>query len=47
MRSLGVVMLAPLLDQDLGFPQGIKALPIEQLVAEPGIEALNVPVLPG
>jgi hypothetical protein len=46
-RSLGIVMLTPLLDQDLGFPEGIKGLPIEQLVAEPGIDALDVPVLSG
>jgi len=44
-RSLRVVVLAPLLDDDLGLVQGIEDLAIEQLVAEAGIEALDVAVL--
>ena len=47
MRSLGVVVFAPLFDHDLGLPEGIKYLPVEQLVAEAGIEALDIAVLPG
>ncbi len=44
MRSLGVVVFPPLFDQDLGLPEGIEYLPVEQLVAEAGIEALDNPL---
>lgn len=37
----GVVVDAPLLDQDLGLAQGMEQLTIEQFTAEPGIEALS------
>jgi len=42
-----VVVNAPLLDQDSSFAQGVKQLAIEELIAESGIEALAVSVLPG
>jgi len=42
MRPDGVVVDAPLLDQDLGFPQAVEDFAIEQLIPEPGIEALAV-----
>ena len=47
MRSLSVVVSAPLFDQDLCFPERIEDLPVEQLVPEAGIEALDIGVLPG
>ena len=42
-----VVVLAPLLDDDASFVEGVEDLAIEQLFAETGIEALAVAVLPG
>ena len=47
MRPDGVVVISPLLDQDLRLPEGIEDLSVEQLVAEAGIEAFDVTVLPG
>src|SRR4028118_812715 len=41
-----VVVTPPALDHDLGLAQAVKDLAVEQLVAEPGVEALHVPVLP-
>ena len=46
-RSDGVVVAAPLLDQDLSFAQRVEDLAVEQFIAEPGVEAFAVPVLPG
>ena len=46
-RAHGVVVAAPLLDEDLGFTQGVEDLAVQQLVPEPGVEALAVAVLPG
>lgn len=46
MRSLGVVMLAPAFNDDPGFTQRIEDLTVEQFIAEAGIEALAVTVLP-
>ena len=46
-RSFCIVVFAPLLDDDLGFPQRVEALPVEQLVPEPSVEALDEAVLPG
>ena len=40
-------MFPPLLDRDLCFAQTVEDLPIEQFVAEAGIEALTVSILPG
>ena len=34
-------------DQDLGLAQVVEDLAIQELVAEPGVEAFAVPVLPG
>ena len=47
MRSEGVVFRSPLLYEDLGLPQGIEDLSIEDLVSELPVEAFAVPVLPG
>ena len=46
MRPDGVVMLAPTLDQDPGFGQGVEDLAVEHLVPEFSVEALVVTVLP-
>ncbi len=45
--SFRVVVFPPLFDQDLGLTQAVEDLPIEELIAESGIEALAVSVLPG
>ena len=47
MRSFGVVVFSPLFNEDLCFTQAVEDFAIQELVAEPGIEAFAVPVLPG
>src|SRR3954462_11849879 len=47
MRSDGVVVTPPALDDDLRLAKDVEDLAIEQLVPEPGSEALDVPVPPG
>ena len=47
MRPDGIVMPAPALDDDLRLAQRVEDLAVEQLVAEPGIEALDIAILPG
>jgi hypothetical protein len=42
----GVVVAAPFLDQDMGFPQRVEELTVEEFIAEVGIEALTVAILP-
>ena len=42
-----VVMAPPRFDENLGFLQSVKYLPVQELVAQPGIETLDVAVLPG
>lgn len=42
-----VVVATPFFDQDLGFAQGREEFDVEEFVAESGIEALAVSVLPG
>ena len=44
--SLCVVVFPPLFNQDLRLAKAVEDLAIEQFVAEPGIEALAVSVLP-
>ena len=44
--SNGVVVPAPLFDDDLCLLQGVEDFPIQQFVPEAGIEGLAVPVLP-
>ena len=46
-RADGVVVVAPLLDDDLGFLEAVEDFPVEQLVAQLAVEALAVAVLPG
>jgi hypothetical protein len=43
--AVGVVVLAPVLDQPLGFGQAGERLDAEQLAADAGAEALDVEVL--
>ena len=47
MWSDGVVVNAPFLDQDLGLLLAVEQFTIEQLVAEPGVEAFTVSIFPG
>src|SRR3954468_5839 len=47
MRAHLVVVPSPALDHDLGLAQAVEDLAVEQLVAEPGVEALDEAVLPG
>jgi hypothetical protein len=46
-RPDGVVVATPFLDQDLGFAQGVEELAVEEFIAESGIEAFTVAILPG
>lgn len=46
-RSFRVVVPPSLFDQDLSLAEAVEELTVEQLVAEAGIEALAVSVLPG
>ena len=41
-----VVVAAPFLDQDLGFAQRVEELTVEEFIAETGIEAFTVAILP-
>ena len=43
----GIVVASPALDHDPGLLQRIENLPVQQLIAQPGIETLDVAVLPG
>ena len=45
-RSFGVVVLPPSLDYDLRLPERIEDFAVEQFVPHPGVEALDVAVLP-
>ena len=47
MRANRIVVTPPALDDDLGFPQRVEDLAVEQLVAQSRIEALDEAVLPG
>jgi len=45
--SICIVVLPPLFEQDRGLAQGVEDFAMEQLVSEPGLEALAESVLPG
>ena len=47
MRALGVVVPSPVLDDDLCLGETVEDLALQQLVAELGVEALAVTILPG
>ena len=42
-----VVVMAPALDENLGFEEGVEDLTVEQLVAQLAVEAFIVAILPG
>src|SRR5215210_2351512 len=49
-RGMGadrIVVPPPAFDDDPGLPKGVEDLPIQQLIAQPRIDRLHVPVLPG
>ncbi len=46
MRADRVVVATPALDDDLGFPQGVEDLAVEQFVTQARVEAFDVAVLP-
>ena len=46
-RAFGFIVLAPLLDDDLGLLQWIEDFTVEQLIPETGIEAFDIAVFPG
>ena len=46
MWTFRVVVPSPLLNDDPGFLQAVEDLSVQELVAEPGIEALALPVPP-
>ena len=46
MWALRVVVPSPLLNDDPGFIEAVEDLSVQELIAEPGIEALTVSVLP-
>lgn len=45
-RSDDIVMASPPLDHDLSLAERIEDLPVEQFIAEPGVEALAAAGLP-
>ncbi len=45
-RTFGLVMATPILNQDLRLPQVLEDLPIQQLVSQLAVEALNVAIPP-
>jgi hypothetical protein len=46
MRPDRIVMTPPAFDDDLSFSEGVEDLAIEQLIAQAGVEALDVAILP-
>ena len=40
-------MTPPRFDDDFGFPQTVEDLAVEQFIAQAGVEALDITVLPG
>ena len=47
MRSLCIVVDAPLFDDHLGFPEAVEDFAVQQFVPELAVEGLAVAVLPG
>ena len=45
-RPVDVVVDAPVLEKHLGLKQGVEALAVEELVAEPAVERFDPGVLP-
>ena len=46
MGALVVVLVAPLLGEDLHLPEGIEELTVQEFVPKLAVEALNIPILP-
>jgi hypothetical protein len=46
-RSVVVVLLTPVVDQELGFVEAVEALEIEQFAAKVAVERFDVGILPG
>lgn len=46
MRALGVVVLAPPLDDDPRFSQAVEDLAVEQLISQLRVEALAIAIFP-
>ena len=46
MGALVVILVAPLLGEDLHLPEGIEELPVQEFVPKLAVEALNIPILP-
>jgi len=47
MRADGVVVMAPAFDDDLGFPQRVEDLAVEQFVSQARIKTFDKAVLSG
>ena len=45
--SVLVVVDAPVVDEHLGFEEGVELAAVEELVAQPAVEGLDPGVLPG
>jgi hypothetical protein len=45
-RADGVGVPSPAFEDDRGFSQAVEDLPVERLVAQAGVEALHMPILP-
>ena len=46
MRALGIVVSAPGFDDNPSFGEAVEDLAVEEFVAELGVEAFAIPVLP-
>src|SRR6516225_7323116 len=47
MGSVVVVLVPPVVEEELGFEQGVERLQVEEFAAEVAVEGLDVGVLPG
>ena len=47
MGSDGVVVVAPLLDENLGFPEAVEDFTVKQFVSQLAVEAFAISILPG
>ena len=46
-ETFAIVFTSPILEQDFGLEERVEELSVEELVAQPGVERLDVSVLPG
>ena len=47
MWAYGIVVAPPGFDENLGLFESVEDLPIQEFVAQPRVEALDVSILPG